>query len=159
MEAVPVLARLDPRVKLALILAAAFPLLLWQSPLVLVVVVAALHVLLWRGGGFDRARLAAVWRALAPLLLLVLVLRPLFDRAGEPVLVSSGPFVLTVPGILGAVGAALRLVALALLALTWIATTSERALVQGLVRLGLPASVGLALTIGLRFIPIFAQTF
>ncbi len=158
-RAVPALARLDPRVKLALVLVAALPLLLWQNPFVLVVVVALLHVLLWRGGGFDRARLTAVWRALAPLLLLVLVLRPLFDRAGEPVLVSYGPFVLTLPSILGAVGAALRLVALALLALAWVATTSERALVQGLVRLGLPASVGLALTIGLRFIPIFAQTF
>lgn len=158
-RALPALARLDPRVKLALVLVAALPLLLWQSPLVLVVMVILLHVLLWRGGGFDRARLTAVWRALAPLLLLVLLLRPLFDRAGEPVLVSYGPFTLTLPSILGAVGTALRLVALALLALAWVATTSERALVQGLVRLGLPASVGLALTIGLRFIPIFAQTF
>ncbi len=156
---VPALARLDPRVKFTLVLVAVPSLLLWQSPFVLAVTVAALHGLLWRGGGFDRARLMAVWRALMPLLLLVLVLRPLFDRAGEPVLVSSGPLVLTLPGILGALGTALRLVALALLALSWVATTSERALVQGLVRLGLPASVGLALTIGLRFIPVFAQTF
>jgi len=155
----PFLARIDPRVKLALALALALPVLLWQSPLLLFAMTGFLHLVLWRAGGFDRRRSLAVWRALAPLLVLVLVLRPLFDRSGTPVLLEAGPLVITLPGLLGAVGAALRVVALALLALAWFATTNERAFVQSLVRLGLPLSVGLALAIGLRFIPVFAQTF
>ncbi len=155
----PFLARIDPRVKLGLALALALPVLLWQSPLPLLAMTGFLHLVLWRAGGFDRARSLAVWRALAPLLVLVLVLRPLFDRSGTPVLLEAGPVVITLPGLLGAVGAALRVVALALLALAWFATTNERAFVQSLVRLGLPLSVGLALAIGLRFISVFAQTF
>jgi energy-coupling factor transport system ATP-binding protein len=155
----PFLARLDPRVKLALAVGAALPVLLWQSPLLLFAGTVLLHLALGYAGGFDRQRLAEVWRALAPLLLLVLLLRPLFDRTEGPVLVAFGPLVLTLPALLAAIGAALRLVALALLALAWFATTSERALVQSLVRLGLPTSIGLALAIGLRFVPVFAQTF
>jgi energy-coupling factor transporter ATP-binding protein EcfA2/energy-coupling factor transporter transmembrane protein EcfT len=155
----PFLTRIDPRVKLALALGLALPVLLWQSPLLLLAMTGFLHLVLWRAGGFDRARSLAVWRALAPLLVLVLLLRPLFDRSGAPILLEVGPLVITLPGLLGAVGAALRVVALALLALAWFATTNERAFVQSLVRLGLPLSVGLALAIGLRFIPVFAQTF
>ncbi|MCX7624153.1 MAG: ATP-binding cassette domain-containing protein, partial [Thermomicrobium sp.] len=155
----PFLARLDPRVKLGLAVGAALPVLLWQSPLVLAAVTLLLHLLLRYGGGFSWRRLGELWRTLAPLLLLVLFLRPLFDRSGGPALFVVGPVVLTLPGAVAAVGAALRLVVLALLALAWFATSSERALVQALVRLGLPTSVGLALAIGLRFIPVFAQTF
>ncbi len=154
----PLLARVDPRVKLALALGGAVPLLLWESPLLLVVATVLLHALLRFAGGFSGRRLAAVWRALAPLLVLIVVLRPIFDRGGEPVLLQFGPLLVTLPGVLAAFAAALRVVALALLALAWFATTSERALVQSLVRLGLPVSVGLALAIGLRFIPVFAQT-
>ncbi|MDW8061028.1 MAG: ATP-binding cassette domain-containing protein [Thermomicrobium sp.] len=153
------LARLDVRVKLTLAIGASLPFLLWESPLLLAGTTVALHLLLWYGGGFDRHRLAAVWRALTPLLVLVLVLRPLFDRVGDPILFAVGPLALTLPGLLAALAAALRLVTLALVALAWFATTSERALVQGLVRFGLPSSVGLALVIGLRFIPLFLQTF
>ena len=158
-ESRPFLARLDPRVKLALALGAAVPMLLWESAVLLFTGTVLLHLLLRSLGGFAWRRLGEIWRALAPLLLLVLLLRPLFDRGGEPVLVAVGPVVLTLPAVLAALAAALRLVALALLALSWFATTSERALVQSLVRLGLPASIGLALAIGLRFVPVFAQTF
>jgi len=155
----PVLVRLDPRVKLALAIGAAVPVLLWDSALVLLACTALLHLLLRYGGGFGWRRLGDLWRALAPLLLLVLLLRPLFDRTGEPLLVVFGPLIVTLPAVLAALAAALRLVVLAMLALVWYATTSERALVQSLVRLGLPASIGLALAIGLRFVPVFAQTF
>ncbi len=154
----PLLARVDPRVKLVLALGGAVLLLLWESPLLLAVATVLLHALLRFAGGFSGRRLATVWRALAPLLVLIVVLRPLFDRGGEPVLLQYGPLLVTLPGVLAACAAALRVVALALLALAWFATTSERALVQSLVQLGLPTSIGLALTIGLRFIPVFAQT-
>lgn len=153
------LTRLDPRVKLFLALGGGLPVLLWQSPLPLLLTTLLLHLLLWWGGGFSRARLLTVWRTLAPLLILILLLRPLFDHSGTtPILGQLGPLVLTVPAVLAALAAALRVLALALLALAWIATTSERALVASLIRLGLPTSLGLAVTIGLRFIPLFAQT-
>lgn len=155
----PFLCDLEAAVKLGLVVGAAVCVLLWQSPLLLALATALLHLALWRAGGFSAARLASVWRGLAPLLVLVLLLRPLFERSDSSVLVTFGPIHLTLAGLLAAFGAALRLVTLALLALVWIGTTSERALVQGLLRLRLPLSLGLALTIGLRFIPLFAETF
>ena len=54
---------------------------------------------------------------------------------------------------------ALRIAVVSFVFLLWIGTTDTRELVRGFVRLGLPFSWGMSLTIGLRFIPTFAGIF
>ena len=152
------LHRADPRVKLALSLALVVVLLLWTSlPLIALTLVAVQLALL--SAGFGSARLVRIWRALAPFLVLIAVLWPLFDRSGAPVLLHAGPLIITGEAIASGVAAALRIAAITFAATLWIGTTDQHDLVRTFVRLGLPFRLGMALTIGLRFIPTFAGIF
>lgn len=150
--------RLDARVKLVALLALAVSLLLADGPVFLATTTLIIQVLLLCSG-VPPQHLGQVWRALLPLLILVLLLRPLFDRAGQPVLLDLGILRLTGPALLRGLAAALRLAALSFAVYGWLATTSERDLVRSLVRLGLPHGWGVAVAIGLRAIPTLADRF
>ncbi len=150
--------RLDARVKLVALLALGGSLLLADGPVFLAATIVMIHALLLCSG-VSASRLRQVWGSLLPLLALVLVLRPLFDRAGQPVLLDLGPLRLTVPALLRGMAAVLRLAALSFAVYGWLATTSERDLVRSLVRLGLPHGWGVAVAIGLRTIPTLATRF
>jgi energy-coupling factor transport system permease protein len=146
---------IDPRVKLLFVGLAMTLLLLWSNLPLIVIALVLLHLALWRAG-FGGRRLATVWRALAPFLILIFVLWPIFNRAGTPVLLRAGPLIITGRALLAGLAAALRIAALSFVFVAWLGTTDQRALVRGFVRLGLPFSLGMSLTIGLRFIPTFA---
>lgn len=152
------LHRLDPRVKLVALLALLVTLLVADGPVFIVATIVTLHLLLVRSE-VGLHHLLAVWKALLPLLVLVLLLRPLFDRGGQPVLLDVGPLRITGPALLRGATAALRLAALSVAVFGWLATTTERDLIRSFVRLGLPHGWGVAVAIGLRAIPTLATRF
>lgn len=102
-------------------------------------------------------RLATAWRAIALLLILIVIVWPLFDHSGTT-LFQIGPVEVTDNGLLRGVANALRIAGINFLFVLWIGTTDARDLVRGFVRLGLPYRWWMALTIALRFIPTFAGT-
>jgi len=151
------LHRLDPRVKLALVAAGSVVLFLWLNLPLLIGVVVGIHALLLVSG-YPWAKLRAIWRAIALLLLLIVIIWPVFDKTGD-LLVSLGPLNIHDDALLRGVANAARIAAINFIFILWIGTTDARELVRGFVRLGLPFRWGMALTIGLRFIPTFAGTF
>ena len=146
------LHRLDPRVKLVGVVVLSVGLLVADALWVMALATVGLHAVLLAAGVPVR-RLLGVWRAIATLLALIVVLWPLFDRAGEPVLLQFGWFRITGEALVRGVTAAVRIAALSFVVFAWLATTDERALIRAFVRLGLPHRWGVALAIGLRSIP------
>lgn len=151
------LHRLDPRVKLAIVVAGSVVLLLWLNLALLAGSILVIHLVLMTAG-YPWSRLRAVWRAIAPLLILVVLLWPVFYQAGD-VLFSVGPLTVTTGALQVGLATGLRIAAVTFIFLFWVGTTDTRELVRGFVRLGLPFSWGMSLTIGLRFIPTFAGIF
>jgi len=151
------LHRLDPRVKLVglgLGMTAAF---LLPHPAHLALYTALLYALL-RLAAVPPARIGWLWRQLRLLLLLILLLQPFFTPAGTAWL-TVGPLRLTSGGLLNALQLALRVLSLALLTGCVLFTTKQRALVHGLVWLGIPYSWGLLLSLTLRFVPAIGKLF
>lgn len=151
------LHRLDPRVKLVIVAAGSVVLFLWLNILLLLGIIAGIHLLLVMSG-YPWSKLLAIWRAIALLLLLIVVIWPVFDKSGD-LLFSIGPLNIYDDAALRGVANAARIAAINFIFILWIGTTDARELVRGFVRLGLPFRWGMALTIGLRFIPTFAGTF
>jgi energy-coupling factor transport system permease protein len=145
------LHRLDPRVKLwctllGLIWVFILPNLLWQ-----LLYLTGIHLVLLAAGVPWRV-LARLWRQMAILLILILLLQPFFYPTG-PLIFAIGPLRLTVGGALDALRLALRAVGIAFVMATLLYTTAQPALVRALVRLGLPYTWGLTVSLALRFLP------
>jgi energy-coupling factor transport system permease protein len=92
------------------------------------------------------------------LMALIVLLWPLFDRSGTPVLASLGPISITEPAIWRGVTSAVRVGCLATVWYILMFTTSQRDLVRALVKLGVRFDFGLTLSITLRFFPTFLAT-
>lgn len=152
------LHRTDPRVKMALVVATTIVLLVSDAWWTMAVALVAAHLLL-RSAGLSWGRIGQIWRALLPVVVIVIVLWPLFDRAGTPVLLEFGWFRVTAPAMVRGLTAAARLVAISLFVSAWLATTTPSDLIQGFVRIGLPRAWGVSLGIGLRAIPALAAIF
>jgi energy-coupling factor transport system permease protein len=151
------LHRLDPRVKLwAVLLSFATAFMLPEAPAQLALLLGV-HALLLTAGIPGRAP-GALWRQLAPLLILILLLQPLVAPAGRT-LVAVGPLRLTTGGLLQGLRFAARTAALAFVMAALLFTTDQDALVRALVRLGLPYTGGLTLNLTLRFIPTLRHLF
>ena len=118
---------------------------------------AGIHLVLL-SSGYPWRKLSAIWRTIALLLLLIVLIWPVFDKTGD-LLFSIGPLNIHDDALLRGVANAARIAAINFIFILWIGTTDARELVRGFVRLGLPFRWGMALTIGLRFIPTFAATF
>lgn len=149
------LHRLDPRVKLLGIGLASLGAILSGSLPPLLAMLAAAHLLLVTAG-IPRRRIGQLWRAIAPFLVVIVILWPIFDQAGSHTLVEFGWGRLTTEALGRGLVAAARLAAISFVVATWLTTTSERQLIQSFVRLGLPYRWGVALAIGLRSIPALA---
>ena len=144
------LHRLDPRVKLwitALILASIFmmPGLIAQAALLVIV-----HILLI-GSGVPWSSLRSLWQQMSILVILIIVLQPFLRPAGAELL-SLGPLRLTVGGIIDAATLALRALNIAFFVGGLLFTTEHRAIVLALVRLGMPYTWGLTISLALRFL-------
>lgn len=149
------LHQLDPRVKLLGIGLISVGAVLVSTLPPLLAILAVAHLLL-RSAGIPWRRIGGLWRAIAPFLILILVLWPIFDQSGDTVLLDLGWFTLTLESLGRGLVAAARLAAISFTVSTWLTTTSERQLIQSFVRLGLPYRWGVALAIGLRSIPALA---
>ncbi|MBN1246037.1 MAG: energy-coupling factor transporter transmembrane protein EcfT [Anaerolineae bacterium] len=151
------LHRLDPRVKLwavglCLLLTFALP-ELWQQALFL----AVIHTLLLVANVPVRA-LGGLWRQMAILIILILILQPFFRPEGR-LLVALGPLKLTTGGLMDAMRLALRATNIAFVTGGLLFTTPQPALVRALVKLGLPYTWGLTISLALRFLPAIQNLF
>ncbi|MGC9398285.1 MAG: energy-coupling factor transporter transmembrane component T family protein [Anaerolineae bacterium] len=151
------LHRLDPRVKLwltALGCGSAFLLRgWWMQGLFLIGL-----LLLLRSASISWEKLGWIWRQMRLLVILILLLQPLFTPGGRR-LAALGPLVLSTGGVQRALLLALRALALSYLAGGLLFTTEQRGLVRGLVRLGVPYTWGLTLSLTLRFLPALSDLF
>jgi energy-coupling factor transport system permease protein len=131
------LHRMDPRAKLWMVLVAGLAALMFRQIVVLLGLLLLAHLaLLSARVPVDRIRW--LWARLAPLLVMILILQPLFAPGPGPDLWRLGPVRLTVLGILDGVSFALRTATLAFVAAVLLLTTDAARLVRGLVKLGLP---------------------
>ncbi len=145
------LHRLDPRVKLwAALLGIALCVGMQSIPALLVALAAVNAALLASEVPGDRVRW--VWARMAPITALILVLQPWFSSGGAE-LWALGPLRLTTGGLLAALTFAARANALAFIAATPLLTTPPDALVRGLVKLGMPYTWGLTVSLTLRYLP------
>jgi len=146
------LHRIDPRVKLLFV--AEMTILLLALPCFPFVlgVLAACHLLLI-SAHIPWPRIAAIWRLMLPLTLMVPLLWLPLDPYGTPVLLQFWRLRVTLPALLRGLLMAARLDALAFVFFVWLLTTEQRAIVQGFVRLGLPYEWGLTLSLALRYLP------
>jgi energy-coupling factor transport system permease protein len=152
------LHELDPRTKMAFV-GVSFLLLLMADRLIpLLGYLVLVHGLLWRAR-IPWDRVGWLWRQMWPVSLLILVLWPLSNPVGSPVLLAWWRIRITLPGVRQGLLAALRVNALAFAVFVLLLTTSQTELVQGLVRLGLPFEWGMTLAIGMRYLPLLYGTY
>jgi energy-coupling factor transport system permease protein len=152
------LHRLDPRVKIVLLLAGTVVLLTFQNLFVCLVWVLANHAL-FVSARAPAGRLRAMWALMLPVSLLVAATWPLVYQEGGAVWLEFWRIRITSLSVAHGVALALRLNALAQIYFLLLFTTDQMSLVRGLVRLGAPFEWGLTLAIALRYIPAFFGTF
>ncbi|WP_239512474.1 energy-coupling factor transporter transmembrane component T family protein [Bifidobacterium aerophilum] len=152
------LHRADPRVKFALSLALLVMCLIWRNWAFMLSMLALEHILL----ATDRVpaeRIAWVWRTLAMLITLIVVLWPIFDPSGGHEIWRWGILRLTRENLVMAAVMGLRIPALGFACFLTLFTTSQPRLIRGLVALGMPYRAGLTLATSLRYIPVFFRIF
>jgi energy-coupling factor transport system permease protein len=146
------LHHLDPRTKLWAVLLTCTAGLIYKHIIVLAGLLILAHLAL-ASARIPRDRIRWLWTRLAPLLIMILILQPIFSPGPGPDLVGLGPVRLTISGILEGVSFALRAAALAFLAAALLLTTDPTQLVRGLVKLGLPYPWGLTVDLAIRYLP------
>lgn len=151
------LQRLDPRTKLLLVTCGATLFVVFNHVLALLALLLTIHAGLLASRVPLRS-IGWVWRQLARVLLVIVLVFPLFARTAGPVWFTLGPLTVTWPGVLAGLAAAVRVVGMSLLFFVILFTTRQNDLVRGLVRLGLPFTWGLTLAIALRYIPTFTTS-
>ena len=156
-EADTFLHRMDPRVKIVAVLLVTILGLVLSSLYSLLVLLAFIFVLLFLARAtFSRTVFAL--KFVIRFMVLIILLWPIFDPSGTPVLASLGPVKITEPAIWRGVTSAARVGCLATVWYILMFTTSQRDLVRALVKLGLRFDFGLALAISLRFLPTLSAT-
>jgi len=150
------LHRLDPRVKIALVLGGAALFVVFNSVVAQFALLLAVHGILLTSR-VPAGQIGWVWRQLRRVLIIIVVVFPLFSRLPGPALFEIGPLTVTWTGLLAGVTTATRVIGMSLLFFVILFTTRQNDLVRGLVRLGLPFEWGLTLAIALRYIPTFTH--
>ncbi len=151
------LHRLDPRVKLWLTLLGFIGGFMlshwWAQALLLIALLTLLHSI-----SISWQRLGWLWRQMRVLVLLILLLQPFFSPDGRTLL-SIGALRVTIEGVQRALLLALRALTMAYLAACLLFTTNQRELVRGFVRLGVPYTWGLTISLTLRSLPALGDLF
>ncbi|OHD74755.1 MAG: hypothetical protein A2V99_19505 [Spirochaetes bacterium RBG_16_67_19] len=142
---------MDPRCKLPL--AVLFTVLFFLPlPLVLLgAYLGALSLAIWLGLGFRE--LVRPLRTIAPLLLLVLLLTPPFQRGGQAYLRIGGLTLLSADGVREAARLALRLTGVTFAFFVLLRSTAPADLILALRAFGLPFGAGLVVSVALQYVP------
>jgi energy-coupling factor transport system permease protein len=152
------LHRLDPRVKLGLLLAGTVLLLTLQN-FFAVLAWVGLNQILFFSARVPLAKVRSVWLLMLPVSALVALTWPLAYPEGTSVWLALGIIRITPLAVVHGLALALRLNALAQIYFLLLFTTDQMTLVRGLVALGVPFDWGLTLAIALRYVPAFFGTF
>lgn len=156
-EADTFLHRMDPRVKIVAVILLSLVAFLLTNLAYLVILLGLILLLVYLSRAtFSRTMFAL--KFVLRLMALIVVLWPLFDRSGTPVVASLGPLKITEPSIWRGLTSAVRVGCLATVWYILMFTTSQRDLVRALVKFGLRFDYGLTLAISLRFFPTFLST-
>ncbi len=151
------LHHIDPRVKLWGVTVCVTVVFTWAYPLVYVLLLGSLHGLLWLSHIPWRS-VRQLWRQMALLLILIVILQPWFSPSGH-VLWLLGPLRFTTGGLRAGMLLALRAATLAFTMALLLFTTEQYKLVQAFVRLGMPYTWGLTISLTLRFVPAIHSLF
>lgn len=147
----------DARVKLAMVACGlAFFLTVQNAALELVGLLTLVGA--YGSARLPRSSVSGVLRVLLPVSIFMAILRGLLAPEGN-VLVAWGWLRLTDGGLAAGAALGLRLLAVGLLVFLWLHTTRPSAMIQSLVRLGLPYSWGLTLALAMRDIPLLQRSF
>ena len=131
---------LDPRVKIIGTAAGIAAIMLYNDPKILI---PLFFVFLFIGRFLGKAGIGEQLRLLKPLLPIVIITIVVWPLIYRPRLM----------GLLFGVSFAMRLLTFALITFLLLMTTSQRDLILGFVRLGMPYEFGLTISIALRYIP------
>lgn len=149
--------RLDPRGKVLAALALVVYLALESATGMLLLVLLALHLVALSCQS-TRVRVLPLWRALAPLLILVVVLGSLRWRA-EHALLALGPITVTLGALWTAIGVGARIAGIGLLVSLVLWSTALGDAIAGLTRLGLPFAIGFPFIMALQYVVTFRRQF
>lgn len=148
------LHRMDPRVKIvAVVLLSLLALAIGELLHLLVLLAFVLLLLLLGRASFSKTVFAL--KFVFRVMVMIVVLWPIFDPSGTPVLAELGPVKFTEPAIWKGISMAVRVCCLATVWYILMFTTTQRDIVRALVKMGLRFDFGLSLAIALRFIPTF----
>lgn len=147
----------DPRAKLLLLSLTVLLLLVFQNLWVMMGAWLLLLVAHW-SAGVPRDRIRFIFKALLPVTILMPLIWVIFYPAGE---VIFDFWFIEIHGESLAEGltVALRIQAMTLAIFALLFTTDTDTLMQGLVKLKMPYSWGLMLSLALRFVPNFANSY
>lgn len=147
----------DPRVKMITMALLTVVCFFISEPIFLLALLILLQVLVASTGTNLKTYGSSIWLVLR-FIILIFLIWPFFDKAGEPVIFDLWLYKPTVPALTRALVVALRI---SVVASGWIIvmlTTSHSKLVRGFVKLGCPYDFGISLSIALRYIPNFLGT-
>ncbi len=145
--------RLDPRVKLLFVVVVIVITTLFSNLLFMLVMLACVHLLM-AAAHLPRERYLWVWRAMGPINLMIPLLWMAFYPEGTAAF-HIWRLSLTPLAFVRGMAVVVRLDTIAFACALWLSTTEPRAIVQSLVKLGVPYEWGVMFTIGLRYIPTF----
>ncbi len=151
------LHNLDPRVKLWGALCSVV-MVFWLPGLLLPAILLSLFHLVLLMAGVSARRLLKVWRQMAVLVALILFLQPFFHPDGR-VIIALGPLKVTFEGIYDALRLAIRAMGFTFAFAIVLFSTEHPMLVLAFVRLGLPYTWGLTISLALRFLPAIQNLF
>lgn len=152
------LHRADPRVKFLISVAMLLLCLVWRNWMFIAAILVIEHIMLITDH-VPAERIAWVWKILALIIVLIVVLWPIFDTSGTHVLWRWGWLRLTQENLLMAAVMGLRIPALGFACFITLFTTDQPKFIRGLVSLGVPYKAGLTLATALRYIPVFFSIF
>lgn len=145
------LYRLDPRTRLWLaLLGVLFAVLVTGLPWLAGLLVLVQMLLL--SGGIPPKQIWGVWRAVLPLVVVILLLQPLLAPGDGAALLRLGPVRITETGLLTGLRYGLRVAAAAFAALIPIVTTPIDDLIRAFEKIGLPYAWALTIGVALRYL-------
>jgi energy-coupling factor transporter transmembrane protein EcfT len=151
------LYRLDPRPKIVVAASFTVYLAVESKPAVLLIALGLLLTLALSAQA-TRSRVLPLWKALSPLLIVLLLFGSVRWRAESPLL-ALGPLGITPISVWHTVGMAARIVGISLALSLALWTTEPGDAVAGLTRLGIPFALGFAVIMVLQHVVTFHRQF